>query len=198
MLHLTCYIFHHRPNPPQQLVKSNRALQEVPPPWTICSALESQRREKMRMDIWWQGILPTLKCHNCMCCCAVGETFLTIGRLKSDSKGTRFWNSEDLTLNKKWPPQCKMIWWSIMICTEHDSVMFGLKVFCSSYLYVMYAKFDIGISWYHDPFISNFAGSYDDSWYMMVNNNISAKNNMYKSAIIEKKPLLVKRQYVKP
>ena len=62
----------------------------------------------------------------------------------------------------------------------------------------MYAKFDIGISWYHDPFISNFAGSYDDSWYMMVNNDISAKNNMYKSAIIEKKPLLVKRQYVKP
>jgi hypothetical protein len=41
--------------------------------------------------------------------------------------------------------------------------MFGLKVFCSSYLYVMYAKFDIGISWYHDPFISNFAGSYDES-----------------------------------
>ena len=33
---------------------------------------------------------------------------------------------------------------------------------------------------------------------MMVNNNISAKNKMYKSAIIEKKPLLVKRQYVKP
>ena len=60
----------------------------------------------MRMDIRWQGILPTLKCHNWMCChqqCSVGETFLTIGRLKSDSKGTRFWSSEDLTLREAIP-----------------------------------------------------------------------------------------------
>ena len=125
--------------------------------------------------------------------CAIGEPFLNTYRTSEKWLDARFGNSEDLILNKS-PVQDNMMINYDLHQTWYRDVWFENILLVIS----MFAKFDIGISWYHVTFIWNFACSYDDSWYMMVNNDISAKNNMYKSAIIEKKPLLVKRQYVKP